>query len=191
MPFPNDRRYPLALPLFLLNDHALTAGERVEDVEFEQGEDRRRELRTFTPWLASVSTRLTQAQYDVLHAWHEGEIEGGTQPFDAQVHSLVGGPPQWWEALMVGPFRRRALGARYIVSFELFLRDGPYDERDTPSLRARVVNDSGVAGVLVADTTLRARVNADSGVAARLFVPPTILGQVPADSGVAGELEEP
>jgi hypothetical protein len=191
MPFPNDRRYPLELPLFLLNDHTLAAGERVEDAEYEQGEDRRRDLRTFTPWIASVATRLSQSEFDDFHAWHENVIDGGTQYFDVQVHSLVGGAPQWWEGMILGDVRRRALGARYLVSFNLFLRDGPYDEREAPTLRARVLNDSGASGVLVADATLRARVSADSGLGARVFVPPTILGQVPADSGVAGELEEP
>ncbi len=141
MPFPSDRRYPASLPGFLLAGHELAVGERVDPVQFDQGEDRHRDTRTFTPWLASVATWLTQAQLDLFHNWFEGDAEGGTALFDVQVHSLVGGAPQWWQARFVGPYRLEARSARYTVSAELILLDGPYATRPDVGLRGYELGD--------------------------------------------------
>lgn len=134
MAFPNDHAYPQDLPLWRLDGHQLTAGDRIQATPYEQGEDRHREIRTFTPWLASVSTVLeTQAQLDRLEEWYETDIQGGSLPFDTQVAGLNGLLTQWWAARFVGPYRFEAYGIGiYTVTAELILLDGPYDADNLP-----------------------------------------------------------
>jgi hypothetical protein len=157
--FPSPHRYPAECPALLLDEHQLGAGERVEPAAYEQGEDRHREIRTFTPWLASVAARMTQAEFDRFSDWVDDELRAGTLPFDIQVHSLVGAGGQWWQARFVpssdqGPYRYEARsGPRYLVSASLILLDGPYDTRTEPGLRGWAVG-RGDATWLGLDTSV-------------------------------------
>lgn len=165
MAFPNDNAYPQDLPIWRLDGHQLTAGDRIQATPYEQGEDRHREIRTFTPWLASVSTVLeTQAQLDRLEEWYEADIQGGTLPFDTQVAGLNGLLLQWWAARFLGPYRFEAYGIGiYTVTAELILLEGPYDAenlppgsspgdppRVAPSLSARLIGDGSITARLSA-----------------------------------------
>lgn len=159
MAFPSDHAYPRDLPAWRLRGHELQAGERVDITQFDQGEDRHREIRTFTPWLAAVSTLLRQSQFDRLCEWHEVDLQAGTQRFDTRVANLQGRYTQWWQAQFVGPFRAvaRARDQRYAgvghlweVSAELILLDGPYaadtgspggDVRVPPGIFARSISE--------------------------------------------------
>jgi hypothetical protein len=172
MTFPNQHRYPGGVPLWALAGHELTAGERVETVQFEQGEDRLREIRTFTPWMATVATKwLTQAQFDIFAAWFDAEVEGGARRFDCPIASMEGDGVQWWEAQFVGPYRYEARSARYRISAELVLLDGPYaggtgpgttgDTRVAPSLMGRAYSDSA-ATARMNSPTLRGDLLSDS-----------------------------
>lgn len=157
MAFPNLHAFPSDLPLWLLDGHQLRAGERVVPVPFEQGEDRHREIRTVSPWLATVGTKwLTQAQFDRFAAWFADELEAGVRRFDCPVHSLAGAGVQWWEAQFLGPYRWEARRARLRITADLMLLDGPYaggfgpgtpgDTRVAPSLSARGVLETGGRG---------------------------------------------
>jgi hypothetical protein len=142
MPFPSPHRYPAECPALLLEQHELGAGERVEVTQYEQGEDRHREIRTFTPWLASVAARMTQAEFDRFAEWFDGDLQAGAQRFDVRVHSLVGAGGQWWQAQFVGPYRFEARsGPRYQVNAELILLDGPYDTRPEVGLSGRAYGE--------------------------------------------------
>jgi hypothetical protein len=147
MPFPSPHRYPPACPALLLEQHELAAGERVEAAQYEQGEDRHREIRTFTPWLASVAARMTQAEFDRFAQWFDDDLQAGAQRFDIQVHSLVGAGGQWWQAQFVGPYRFDARsGPRYLVNAELILLDGPYDTRPDVGLYGRAYGEGSATG---------------------------------------------
>lgn len=154
MAFPSDHAYPASLPDWLIEGHQLTAGERIAVTQFDQGEDRHREIRTFTPMLARVSTVLeTQAQFDLFDEWYEGDIKSGSLRFDTKVAGLNGALVQWWVGQFVGPYRVEIpkIGVS-IVTAELILLDGPYDAgfdpdtagdtRIAPSLSARSIGDS-------------------------------------------------
>lgn len=134
MAYPSDHLYPPELPRWLLADHQLVAGERVQATAFEQGEDRQRELYTFTPWMVSVTTTLKQAQFDRFAEWWDDDLQAGTQAFDTQLAALNGRFSQWWQARFMGPYRASAIhGGLHIVSAELILLDGPYDEDNLPA----------------------------------------------------------
>jgi hypothetical protein len=166
MAFPNDHAYPLELPLWKVDGHRLRAGERIQATQYEQGEDRHREIRTFTPMLASVSTVLRQAEWDRLIEWHEADIQGGVLPFDTQVAGLNGTPHQWWAAMFVGPIRTEAYGLGiYTVTAELVLLEGPYDDENlppgadpsdpprlAPSLSARLIGEGSITARFDAGT---------------------------------------
>jgi hypothetical protein len=196
MPYPNAHAWPAELPMWTLADHTLRAGERVEATPFEQGEDRHREIRTFTPWLAQVSTKpLTQAQFNRLCEWFDDDLQAGALRFDVPMHSLEGAGPQWWEAQFVGPFRWEARSARYLVTAELILLDGPYPFFDpntgapvrvTPTLSARFVVDSLVTAR--PDTAaLLARFDGDSEIQVRSD--PTLRARFEGDSEIRGLLK--
>lgn len=149
--FPSDNTYPAVLPNWLLDGHELTAGERVAPTQYEQGEDRQREIRTFTPYLVSVSTFLEQEEFDRFSEWYENDIQGGTLLFDTQVASFDGIGKQWWQARFLGSYRAEPQHLdRFIVSAELILLDGPYDVEDEYGDAVRVV--PGIAGRSIGDS---------------------------------------
>jgi hypothetical protein len=159
MAFPSDHAYPAELPCWLLEGHELTAGERIAVTPYDQGEDRHREIRTFTPYLATVSTFLTQAQFDRFDEWFEADIKAGAERFDTKVMSLEGLPGQWWQAQFLGPYRYEAQHLdRFIVSADLILLDGPYNSegspggRTAPSLSGRSIGDSEARATFAAGT---------------------------------------
>jgi hypothetical protein len=161
MAFPSDHAYPAELPCWLLEGHELTAGERIAVTAYDQGEDRHREIRTFTPYLATVSTFLTQTQFDRFDEWYESDIQAGSLRFDTKVMSLEGFPGQWWQAQFLGSYRYEAQHLdRFIVSADLILLDGPYDVEDeygdpvriAPSLFGRAIGESDATGALLAGT---------------------------------------
>lgn len=161
MAFPSDHVFPG--PCWLLAGHELTAGERIAVTPFDQGEDRQREIRTFTPYLASVSAFMTQEEFDLFDEWYEVNIRGGVDLFDTKVMSLVGAGEQWWQARFVGPYRYEGqYRDRFIVTAELILLDGPYDAgydpgttgdtRVPPSLMGRSIGDSDATATFAAGT---------------------------------------
>jgi hypothetical protein len=157
MAFPSDHAYPAELPCWLLAGHELTAGERIATTAYDQGEDRHREIRTFTPYLATVSTFLTQEQFDRFDEWFEADIKAGSERFDTKVMSLEGFAGQWWQAQFLGPYRYEAQHLdRFIVSADLILLDGPYNTegspggRTAPSMAARSIGDSDATATLLA-----------------------------------------
>lgn len=128
MAFPSEHVFPFAIPQWHIDGHILRADERVEQTPYEQGEDRQRELRSFTPFLVSVKTMLLQDQFDRFDEWFEVDLQGGTQLFDTKVAGVNGSLSQWWQAMFVGPYRYEASYRNsYIVTAELILLDGPYD----------------------------------------------------------------
>jgi hypothetical protein len=159
MAFPSDHAYPAELPCWLLAGHELTAGERIAITAYDQGEDRHREIRTFTPYLATVSTFLTQAQFDRFDEWYESDIQAGSLRFDTKVMSLEGFPGQWWQAQFLGPYRYEGQHLdRFIVSADLILLDGPYNTegspggRTAPSMYGRSIGDSDATAAFMAGT---------------------------------------
>jgi hypothetical protein len=165
MTFPSVHRWPSELPALLLAGHVFSDVGVAEEAEFEQGEARARQIYTFNPQLVSVSTRLTQTQFDRFVAWFEDEIVAGAERFDVFVAEQGGGSDgAWWEAQFVGPPRMEAKSGRWIVSAELLLLDGPYATRTAPSLRglatqttqliAQPVIDTGLRGLAVQSTEL-------------------------------------
>jgi hypothetical protein len=156
MAFPSDHAYPADLPVWLLEGHQLRSGERIAVAQFDQGEDRHREIRTFTPMLARVSTVLeTQADFDRFYEWFEDDIQSGSLRFDTKVAGLNGALVQWWVAQFIGPYRVEIpkIGIS-IVTAELALLDGPYDagfdpdtEGDTrvaPGISARSFDEDDI-----------------------------------------------
>lgn len=170
MTFPNDHRYPGGLPAFKVAGHGFSHIGVAEDIEFERGEDRGRQIYTVNPQLVAVATRLTQAQFDRLGEWFENDLLAGASRFDAQVAEQGGSPgafTAWWQAQFVGPYRWEARsGGRYEVTAELLLLDGPYATRVAPTLRgsmtlrtrltARLVNDGVLRGSMTLSTRLTA-----------------------------------
>jgi hypothetical protein len=161
MAYPSQHRFPDGVPLWALAGHTLSTGDGVEVTEYEQGEDRHREVFTFKPWLASVATKwLTQAQFDAFDAWFGSELEAGARNFDCPLHSLEGVGVQWWEAKFVGPYRWEARSARYRITAELIMLDGPYaggtgpgtvgDTRIAPSLGASSIASSNANAIFAA-----------------------------------------
>jgi hypothetical protein len=156
MPFPSDHVYPPDLRAWRLEGHQFAAGERIEVTEYEQGEDRHREIRSATFWPAAVSTVLVGDEFTRFNRWYENDLQGGSQLFDTQVASLAGDYAQWWQARFASPFTYQALNSGvYVINAELILLDGPYDEnnlpegstpgdppRVSPSVMGEVVSDS-------------------------------------------------
>jgi hypothetical protein len=133
MAFPSQHVYPAGLPSWLRAGHALAAEERVAVTPYEQGEDRQREINSFSSFLVSVSTVLRQAQFDRFLDWYEINLRAGVELFDTEVGGLNGKLTQWWQAQFVGPYRLEGLGVGvYRVTAELFLLDGPYDADNLP-----------------------------------------------------------
>jgi hypothetical protein len=134
MAFPSNHVYPPDLRAWRLEGHRLAAGERVEITQYEQGEDRQREIRSTTFWPAAVSTVLVGEEFDRFSRWFEVDLQGGTQLFDTQVASMAGNYAQWWQAMFVGPYRVESLNSGvYVITAELILLDGPYDENNLPA----------------------------------------------------------
>jgi hypothetical protein len=173
MAYPSDHAYPASLPVWLIEGHQLRAGERIAVTQFDQGEDRHREIRTFTPYLVRVSTVLeTQAQFDILDEWYESDIQAGALRFDTKIAGLDGSRTQWWVAQFVGPYRveipKQGIS---VVSAELIVLDGPYDvtldssgdpvPRDPPSMFGRSIGDSEASATFAA-ATLRGWTDGDS-----------------------------
>jgi hypothetical protein len=164
MAFPSDHAYPGALPVWLIEGHQLRAGERIAVTQFDQGEDRHREIRTFTPFLVRVSTVLeTQADFDLFDEFYEANLKSGELRFDTKIAGLDGSRTQWWVAQFVGPYRveipKQGIS---VVSAELFVSDGPYDvtldssgepvPRDPPSVFGRSIGDSEATATFAAGT---------------------------------------
>jgi hypothetical protein len=164
MAYPSDHAYPASLPVWLIEGHQLRAGERIAVTQFDQGEDRHREIRTFTPFLVRVSTVLeTQADFDLFDDFYEANLKSGELRFDTKIAGLDGSRTQWWVAQFVGPYRveipKQGIS---VVSAELFLSDGPYDvtldssgepvPRDPPSLFGRSIGESEASATFAAGT---------------------------------------
>lgn len=133
MAFPSDHAFPNDLPVWRQSGYVTRAGERVEATAFEQGEDREREIRTFTPMMVSASLLLTQAQFNRFEAWVDDDLQAGSQRFDGRFASVSGRGLQWWQAMFVGPHRWTAMGRGFfVVTAEMILLDGPYDEENLP-----------------------------------------------------------
>jgi hypothetical protein len=159
MAFPSDHAYPRSLPLWKTEGHEFSAVPRVEVTEFDQGEDRHREIRTFSPWIVRVSSLYKQAQFNRFHTWFEDDLQGGTQLFDTKVAGLQGNFTQWWQARFIGPYRFEALnGSLFVVTAEIILLDGPYDAgfdpgstgdtREAPAIFARSYDEDDITAAV-------------------------------------------
>jgi hypothetical protein len=156
MTFPSLYRWPGELPALRLAGHAFSDVGVADEAEFEQGEARARQIYTFNPQLVAVSTRLTQTQFDRFVGWFEDELVAGAERFDVFVAEQGGGSDgAWWEAQFVGPPRMEAKSARWLVSAELLLLDGPYASRTAPSLRGLATQLTQLIAQPVIDGTLR------------------------------------
>lgn len=192
MTFPNDHRWPGELPTFKVGGHAFSDQGVAEDIAYEQGEDRSRQSWSFNAQLVSASTRLTQAQFDRFVAWYEDDLRAGTLRFDAQVAQqggTQGAFTAWWEAQFVGPYRYQARSARYEVTAELLLLDGPYATRTAPSLRASTPGYHSVVAMPVVDTVLRASTPGSAGVEA-IVLPPVLYANTPGSAEVVALLTD-
>jgi hypothetical protein len=197
MAYPSDHAYPASLPVWLIEGHQLRAGERVAVTQFDQGEDRHREIRTFTPFLVRVSTVLeTQADFDLFDEFYEANLKSGELRFDTKIAGLDGSRTQWWVAQFMGPYRveipKQGIS---IVSAELFVSDGPYDvtldsdgepvPRDPPSLYGRALADSEGTATFAAGTLMGWTAADSEGWAIQSN---SLIGISEADSEGQGEL---
>lgn len=193
MTFPNDHRYPGGLPSFRQPAHSFADVGVAEDIAFEQGEDRARQIYSVNPQMASVATRLTQSEFNEFARWHEDDLRAGSLRFDAQVAKQGGSggfETAWWEAQFIGLYRWQALsGARYEVTAELLLLDGPYATRTAPSLRGALRAGARLVANPVVDTALRGALSAGARVQGRIDLP-ALRGALNAQARVQGYLGE-
>ena len=178
MAFPSDHRYPGGLPAFFAAGHDFQHTGVAEDIAFERGEDRGRQIYTFNPQLVSVSTWLDQTQFDTLSSWYENDLLAGANRFDVQVAEQGGESVAWWASQFVGPFRWQIseTGDRYEVTAELLLIDGPYATRTDPGLRGSMTMTSRLSARLVSDQ-LRGSMTMASTLTAR-FTPEPLRGSM-------------
>jgi hypothetical protein len=172
--FPSDHAYPNELPDWLLDGHAFDAVGVTDDAAMDQGEDLMRQVYTWVPKIANVSTTITQAHFDRFFGFYEDELLAGTRRFDTKVAAEGGRGPEWWVAQYIAPpqWEAREGGWLYTVRAQLLLLDGPYSLRLAPSLRARL-------GVV---TQLEARLDAEVVLRAQMAVVTSMsgfLGDVP------------
>lgn len=132
-----DITYPAELGVWLLEGHAFDAVPLTEDMRFERGEDRVRQLYRSVPQIASVSALFSQTLYDRWVEFYEDELYAGTQSFNVRVKSQVADTLAWWTAQIIAPpqetVQAAARGLLYRVSLQLLLLDGPRDEADPTS----------------------------------------------------------
>lgn len=191
MTFPNDSAWPG--PPLRLGAHALAdVGVGGEPVAFERGEDRQRTRYTVNPRIASISTLLTQAQYDRFVAFVEDELWAGARRFDVRVATEGGvrAGHSWWAAQFVGPPREvpRARGW-WEVSAELLLLDGPHATRTAPGLRGQATLATALVAQPVVDSMLRGQATLTTTLRGRFGVPP-LYGQATFASALTGDLGE-
>lgn len=189
--FPSNHRYPGGLPPFLRNGHNFAHVGVAEDIAFERGEDRSREMYTFNPQMVTVSTELNQAEFDTFSAWYEDELKAGTCRFDVQVAEQGGIGLAWWAAQFVGTYRWNYLsGDYYEVSAELLLLDGPYATRTAPTLRGTMSLATRLVAAMVVDTVLRGSMRLTTTLQARPATP-TLRGAAILTTTLQGYLGEP
>jgi hypothetical protein len=160
-----DATYPGELPLWLAEGHGFENTPLTDDVRWEQGEDRDRQIYTWAPQIASVSALYTQEQYDRWVDFYEEELKAGTKTFATRVAHQAGGIVEWWKAQIVAPPREETLnraagtgGNLYRVSMQLLLLDGPYEDHTPSTLRGRARMKVSLKAVSnVGDGVLRAR----------------------------------
>lgn len=122
---------PESLGAWLLAGHAFDAYPLTEDVQWERGEDRPRQLYRSAPQIASVSALWTQAQYDAWVDFYEDDLEAGALSFYANVKSQTGDDLAEWLVQIVTPplesTQNRGPGGdnRYRVSMQLLMLEGP------------------------------------------------------------------
>jgi hypothetical protein len=195
MTFPNDHAWPGELPPLRLAGHVLAdVGVGGEPVAFERGEDRQRTRYTVNPRLATVSTLLTQAQYDRFVDFVENELWAAARRFDVRVATEGGvrAGLSWWSAQFVGPPREVPRGSigrgvRWEVFAELLLLDGPYATRTAPSLRGQALLTTALVAQPVVDSMLRGRATLTTTLHGRPTVPP-LYGQATLTTSLTGYL---
>jgi hypothetical protein len=146
MYFPSDHAYPTDLPAWLVAGHAFDAVGITDDAQMERGEDLARQIYTWVPQIASVSTILEQPQFDRLDLFYERDLRAGTRRFDTRVAAQGGTGMVWWTAQFIGPYqwegmhRNQETGEnRYRVTAALLLLDGPHATREDVSLRGHAL----------------------------------------------------
>ncbi len=123
---------PEALGAWLLAGHAFDAVPLTEDVRWERGEDRMRQMYRSAPQIASVSALWAQDLYDTWVEFYEDTLGAGALSFYARVKSQTGDALVWWLAQIVAPplesTQNRGAGGlnRYRVSMQLLLLEGPF-----------------------------------------------------------------
>lgn len=189
--FPSLHRYPGGLPHFLRAVHNFEHIGVAEDIAFERGEDRSRQLYTFNPQLVSVSTLLTQAEFTTFDAWYEDDLRAGAVRFDVQVMSQGGHTQPWWAAQFVGPYRWAARRVNlYDVTAELLLLDGPYATRTAPGLRGSMTLTTRLVAAMVVDSVLRGSMTLTTTLQARPSLP-TLRGSMTLATTLTAFLGDP
>lgn len=175
--FPSDHRYPGELPPFFATGHSFEHIGVAEDVAFERGEDRSRQIYTFNPQLVNITTELTQAQFDVFDAWFENDLCAGACRFDVLVASQGGTGVSWWTSQFVETYKWEAFGWYYAVTARLLLLDGPYASRVDPTLRGAMTLSTGLAALSASGSVLRGLMDLTTTLSAQPVLP-TLRGRV-------------
>lgn len=177
-----DATYPKSLPLWLAEGHEFENTPLTDDVRWEQGEDRDRQIYTWAPQIASVAALYTQAQYDRWIEFYEDELKAGTKKFATQVAHQSGGIVEWWVVQIVAPPREETLnrstaasGNLYRVSMQLLMLDGPFADHQPSTLRGRLSMKLSLKAVSnVGDGVLRGRISITTNARLRSAIPTRI-----------------
>jgi hypothetical protein len=149
VPFPSLVRYPGELPGFRLAGHEFAdLGVCAPPLDMERGEPRVRRLWSVNVQRLSLSTVLTQPQFDRFYDWWEQEAQGGAERFDVSVAAQGGAQAsEWYVAQAAGPYNvQMQPGHRFGVSFSVLLVEGPYGSRPTPSLAGLALSRRALLG---------------------------------------------
>lgn len=139
---------PGELGAWLLEGHAFDATPITEDVQWERGEDRPRQMYRSAPQIASVSALWAQSLFDTWVDFYEDDLLAGVESFWTRVKSQTEDALTWWLVQIVAPplesTQARGSGRdnRYRVSMQLLMLDGPYA---SPQTGENVLLESGDA----------------------------------------------
>lgn len=165
-------RYPVELPAWLLDGHQYEATPLTEDAEFEQGEERVRQIYTWAPQVANVSALFTQAHYDRWFTFFETELFAGTRQFDAPFESQTSRSTEWWTVQILEVPREQVVSADLTrVTARLLMLDGPFARPEAVPLLGRSQVVTVLTGRLDADLALRGRSMVTTVLTGRSGVP--------------------
>lgn len=117
----------------------------------DQGESRMRPRWPSVPERCTVRWRLTQAQFDTFHAFHEDDLLSGSLDFDVQVQlrgeaSGTSSGVTWYTVLIEGEYSVEVdKTQRYVVSATLRLVEELGPVRIPPGIEASIVLSFGLS----------------------------------------------